>query len=106
MDVELMRTASERVHGFTSSSGLDSLITAENFGPHLFKNEHPNFIYSILFGWSREGPLLRIRVVREIVVYNYSLLLSVDVDSGCVASRCIHLVGQEDFLNSLWVFGQ
>lgn len=99
MEEELVRAARKWVHGLASSACLDALVTAEDFRPDFLKYEDPDLGDTIFTRWPREGPLLRVWVVREVVVDDHRALLAIDVDRDSVAAGFVDFVSQENFLD-------
>ena len=106
MDVELMGAAGQRVHGLTSRACLNTLITAEDLGPHFLEDEHPDLIHAFFLGGAGEGPPVSSCIVGEVVVDDHRSRLSVDVDSHGVAPGIVDVVRQEDLLDAIGVLGE
>ena len=98
--------ACERVQGLAGGPRLDPLVVAEDLGPGLLDDQHPDFLWPlgcICPGRLRKRPSMSLVIVREVVVDHDSALLPIDVHLHGVAARFVHLIGQENALNAIGV---
>ena len=106
MEELILRTARQRVHGFTSQTCFDPLIISVNFCPCFLKDEHPDLIAAFFsFRWLRKSPCFSLSVIREVIVNDYCAFLSIDVKTDSVASSLVYFICKEDFLDPVGCFG-
>ena len=106
-----MRWTSQRIECFTSSTSLNSLVTAKHFGPCFLENKHPYFFdistSTIVFiAWPTKRPSTPMVIIREVVINYHSPLLSINKQTHCIAASLIDALSYENFLNSVWIFSK
>ena len=111
MNEEFMRRTCQWIECFTSSTSLNSLVTAKHFCPCFLENKHPYFFDIptspiVFIAWPAKRPSAPMVVIWEVVINYYSPLLSIYKKTHCIAASLIDAFSYENFLDSVWIFSE
>ena len=78
---------------------FNPLIASIDLCPSFLKYEHPNLL---VFWTSAECPVVFVVTPWEVVINNYNLWLSIDIELHCIAASIIDFIRNEDVFHSIW----